>query len=76
LLSTKNVTLSLDESTLEAGRDHAKRQDMSLNAPIRQLLSQHAVRSSSANSNAKRSFAAGRSRILSMPLDELPTADA
>ena len=42
----KNITLSLDEPTLEAGRNYAKRHDMSLNALIRKLLRQHTVRSS------------------------------
>jgi len=42
----KNITLSIDEETLEAGRDYAKRHNMSLNALIRTLLKQTVVRPS------------------------------
>ena len=44
----KNITLSLDESELEAGRKYAQEQGMSLNALIRQLLGR-TVRSASEN---------------------------
>lgn len=42
----KNITLSLDEKELEAGREYAQEQGLSLNALIRQLL-RRTVRSSS-----------------------------
>ena len=42
----KNITLSIDEETLEAGRDYAKRHNMSLNALIRRLLKQTVLSSS------------------------------
>ena len=42
----KNVTLSIDEETLKAGRDYAKKHNMSLNALIRKLLRQSVVKSS------------------------------
>jgi hypothetical protein len=42
----KNVTLSIDEETLKAGRDYAKKHNMSLNALIRKLLKQSVVNSS------------------------------
>lgn len=35
-----NVTISIDEKTLEAGREFARRRNMSLNALIRRLLEQ------------------------------------
>jgi len=37
-----NVTISLDEKTLEAGRRYAKERGMSLNALIRELLNRTA----------------------------------
>lgn len=37
----KNITLSIDEDTLKAGRNYAKRHKMSLNALIRKLLKQN-----------------------------------
>jgi len=43
----KNITLSLDEETLKAGRDYAKKHHMSLNGLIRRLLRQNVVGSSS-----------------------------
>ena len=42
----KNVTLSIDDETLKAGRDYAKKHNMSLNALIRKLLKQSVVKSS------------------------------
>lgn len=42
----KNITLSIDEETLKAGRDYAKMHNMSLNALIRKLLKQSVVKSS------------------------------
>ncbi|MFO8070315.1 MAG: hypothetical protein R6V85_00450 [Polyangia bacterium] len=36
-----NVTLSIDEKLLALGRDYARRRGTSLNAMIRELLSQH-----------------------------------
>jgi hypothetical protein len=37
----KNITPSIDEDTLKAGRDYAKKQKMSLNSLIRKLLKQN-----------------------------------
>jgi hypothetical protein len=34
----KNITLSLDEGTLEAGRDYARRHQTTLNSLVRELL--------------------------------------
>jgi hypothetical protein len=34
----KNITLALDENTLEAGRAYAQRHDTTLNALVRELL--------------------------------------
>ena len=34
----KNITLSIDEETLDAGRDYAKRHQTTLNALVRELL--------------------------------------
>lgn len=42
----KNITLSIDEDTLEAGRNYAKRHKMSLNMLIRRLLKQNVTDSS------------------------------
>ena len=42
----KNITLSIDEDTLKAGRNYAKRHKMSFNALIRKLLKQHVTASS------------------------------
>ena len=39
----KNVTISLDEKMLAAGREYAKRHNMSLNSLIRKLLAQTAM---------------------------------
>jgi len=36
----KNITLSIDEDTLKAGREYAKKHHISLNALIRRLLKQ------------------------------------
>lgn len=43
----KNVTLSIPEGMLRAGRDYAKKHHMSLNALIRNLLARVVMRSSS-----------------------------
>lgn len=40
----KNVTLSIDEKTLEAGRAYAREHQTSLNALIRDLLTQTVMR--------------------------------
>ena len=42
----KNITLSIDEDTLKAGRNYAKRHKMSLNSLIRKLLKQNVTDSS------------------------------
>ena len=39
-----NVTLSIDEKTLNASREYAKRHNISLNALIRQMLRQRVSR--------------------------------
>lgn len=44
----KNITISIDDEVLEAGRKYAQKHNMSLNSLIRKLLSQ-AVMSSSQN---------------------------
>lgn len=36
----KNITISIDEEVLEAGREYAKKHNTSLNALIRRLLAQ------------------------------------
>jgi hypothetical protein len=41
-----NVTLSIDEKTLKASREYAKRHSISLNALIRQMLEQRVNRES------------------------------
>ena len=35
-----NITLSIDEKTLKASRDYAKKHNISLNALVRQMLAQ------------------------------------
>ncbi|MEW6087925.1 MAG: DUF6364 family protein [bacterium] len=42
----KNVTLSIEEDVLEAGREYAKRHNTSLNSLIRRLIKQLTIRSS------------------------------
>ena len=44
----KNITISIEEDLLEAGREYAKRHNMSLNSLIRKLLAQ-TVQSESRN---------------------------
>ncbi|HEX3046762.1 MAG TPA: DUF6364 family protein [Bacillota bacterium] len=44
----KNITISVEEDILEAGREYAKRHNMSLNSLIRKLLAQ-TVQSESQN---------------------------
>ena len=44
----KNVTLSIDEATLEAGREYARAHHTSLNQMIRELLRRAVVRESRA----------------------------
>ena len=44
----KNITLSLNEELLQAGREYAQRHRLSLNTLVRRLLEQHVVRSSAA----------------------------
>ena len=39
----KNITLALDERTLEAGRAYARRHDTTLNALVRDLLERAVV---------------------------------
>ena len=43
----KNITLALDEETIEAGREYAKRHDTTLNSLVRKLLRQTASKGSS-----------------------------
>ena len=43
----KNITISIDEEVLEAGRKYAKTHNTSLNALIRRLLKQTVVKQSS-----------------------------
>ena len=42
----KNITLSIDEDTLKAGREYAKKHHISFNALIRRLLEQTIKKSS------------------------------
>lgn len=42
----KNITLSLDEKLIEAGRKYARAHNMSLNSLIRKLLAQTVLSSS------------------------------
>lgn len=50
----KNITLSIDEETLKAGREYAKKHNISLNALIRRLLKQTVKKTS--NQWIKESF--------------------
>ncbi|MEK6646503.1 MAG: DUF6364 family protein [Candidatus Firestonebacteria bacterium] len=43
----KNITLSLNEDVLNAGRSYAKKHNISFNALIRRLVEQTVVKSSS-----------------------------
>ena len=42
----KNITISIDEDILEAGRNYAQKHNMSLNSLIRKLLSQTVMNTS------------------------------
>ena len=42
----KNITISIDDEVLEAGRDYARRHKISLNALVRKLLAQTVLPSS------------------------------
>ncbi len=42
----RNITLSIDEETLEAGREYARRHNMSFNSLVRRLLEQTVKKSS------------------------------
>lgn len=42
----KNVTLALDEETIRAGREYARRHNMTLNSLVRRLLRQTVTRES------------------------------
>lgn len=42
----KNITISIDEEVLEAGREYAQKHNISLNTLIRKLLSQTVLPSS------------------------------
>ncbi len=37
-VTTKNITLSIDEETLDAGREYAQRRQTTLNGLVRELL--------------------------------------
>ncbi|TVR31402.1 MAG: hypothetical protein EA404_10130 [Spirochaetaceae bacterium] len=39
----KNITLSIDESTLQAGREYARQHNISFNALVRRLIEQTVV---------------------------------
>ncbi len=43
----KNITLALDEETIRAGREYAKRHNLTLNSLVRKLLRQTVSRGSS-----------------------------
>jgi hypothetical protein len=40
----KNVTVSMDDETLKAARDYARRHNMSLNSLVRRLVAQKVAR--------------------------------
>ena len=42
----KNITLSIDETTLKAGREYARKHNMSFNSFVRQLLQQNVLKPS------------------------------
>ena len=42
----KNITLALDEETIKAGREYARRHNMTLNSLVRRLLRQTVTRES------------------------------
>jgi len=42
----KNITLSIDEETLNTGRQYARRHNLSLNSLVRRLLKQSVMKSS------------------------------
>jgi len=42
----KNITLSIDEETLNAGREYARRHNLSLNSLVRGLKKQSVMKSS------------------------------
>lgn len=43
----KNITLSIDDETLQAGREYARQHNQSLNSLVRKLLKQNVLKSSS-----------------------------
>jgi hypothetical protein len=45
----KNLTISIDQTTLEAGREYAKAHNTSLNAFIRNLLRQNVIKEETGN---------------------------
>jgi Ca2+-binding EF-hand superfamily protein len=45
-VNMKNITLSIDEYTLKAGREYAKKHHMSFNALVRHLLEKTVKKSS------------------------------
>ncbi len=42
----KNITLSIDEATLKAGREYARKHNMSFNSFVRQLIQQNVLKTS------------------------------
>jgi hypothetical protein len=42
----KNITLALDEETIKAGREYAKRHNLTLNSLVRKLLRQTVAKGS------------------------------
>ncbi len=42
----KNITLSIDEVTLKAGREYARKHNMSFNSFVRQLIQQNVLKTS------------------------------
>jgi hypothetical protein len=45
-LEMKNITLSIDEVTLKAGREYARKHNMSFNSFVRQLIQQNVLKTS------------------------------
>ena len=70
-----NVTLSIDEKTLKASREYAKKHNISLNALIRQMLAQRVAWGSSSEwldeCFTKMDAAAGDSKGQTWSRDEL-----
>jgi hypothetical protein len=45
-MTMKNITLALDEKTIKAGREYARKHNLSLNSLVRKLLQQTVLQGS------------------------------